>query len=522
MLNKQVIYNVGVYLRLSKEDGDDTESESITNQRKIINDYIKKNENFIFYDEYVDDGYSGTNFNRPSFKRMIKDIENKKINMVITKSLSRLGRNYIETGYYIEKYFPDYNVRYIALLDNIDNFEESINNDFMPIKSVFNEKYALDTSIAVKKTKRKRMQEGFYACNTTPFGYKKDINNKGKLIIDEESSKTVKKIFELKVNGYTIPQIVKYLDRNHYKTPAEYLNIRGLESVKNKNIWRKSSVIRILSNQVYLGHCVRGKTQNISYKSKDRIYVNRNDFIITKNTHEPIISEEEFQKVHNINNYGITRKRSRLNYLLKDLIYCKNCGKKLIFKKERSKVYVYCRNNAENSKLCSNNCKINYDLLEKKILEYISNLYSQYIKEEKTQDNLYKKYMKNTIIKSETELKEYNTSLKHLNFKISSLYNQRLLDKINEDEYKKIYKNFLDQRKNLNEKITEVENEIECEKDKLNNLYFKKEVLQNLKQIKVTDFQNIEIKDIIEKIEIFENEIIVNFMFKKFGKISML
>ena len=133
MSNKQVIYNVGVYLRLSKDDGDDIESESVTNQRKIINDYIKKNKNMILYDEYVDDGYTGTNFNRPEFQRLLKDIENKKINIVITKNLSRLGRNYIETGNYIEKYFPDHRVRYIALLDNIDNFKESANNDFIPI-----------------------------------------------------------------------------------------------------------------------------------------------------------------------------------------------------------------------------------------------------------------------------------------------------------------------------------------------------------------------------------------------------
>ena len=297
MSNKQVIYNVGIYLRLSKDDGDDIESESITNQRNIINDYIKKNDNLKFYNEYVDDGYTGTNFNRPGFKMLLKDIENKKINMVITKNLARLGRNYIEIGNYIEKYFPDHRVRYIALLDNVDNFKESVSNDFIPIKSVFNEKYCRDTSIAVKKTKRKRMEEGYYFCNTAPFGYKKDPNNPGKLIIDEESSKTVKKIFDLKLKGYTCNQIVDYLDKNNYTTPAEYMKIRGLEHINNKNVWRRSTITRILCNQVYLGHCVRGKTQNISYKSKDRIYVKRNDFIITKNTHEPIISEEVFEKI---------------------------------------------------------------------------------------------------------------------------------------------------------------------------------------------------------------------------------
>ncbi len=517
MSNKQVIYNVGIYLRLSKDDGDDIESESITNQRNIINDYIKKNNNLKFYNEYVDDGYTGTNFNRPGFQMLLKDIENKKINMVITKNLARLGRNYIEIGNYIEKYFPDHRVRYIALLDNVDNFKESVSNDFIPIKSVFNEKYCRDTSIAIKKTKRKRMEEGYYACNTAPFGYKKDPENPGKLIIDEESSKTVRKIFELKLKGYTCNQIVNYLDKNNYITPAEYMKIRGQEHINNKNVWRRSTVTRILCNQVYLGHCIRGKTQNISYKSKDRVYVKRNDFIITKNTHEPIISEEMFEKIHNTKKYGVIREYNKSNYLLKDLIYCKNCGKKLIFKKRRNIIEMYCRNNDENSKLCSNDCKIDYKLLEKKVLEYISKLYKEYIKDNKVKDNLYKRYIKNTINKLEEQLKELNLSFEQLKFRISSLYNQRLLEKINEDEYKNRYTNLTKQRKELSEKISNKENEIEYEKNRLNTLNNKKDILKRIEKIEKKDFQNINISDVIEKIEVFKNEVTIKFTFEESG-----
>ena len=520
MSNKQVIYNVGIYLRLSKDDGDDIESESITNQRNIINDYIKKNDNLKFYNEYVDDGYTGTNFNRPGFQMLLKDIENKKINMVITKNLARLGRNYIEIGNYIEKYFPDHRVRYIALLDNVDNFKESVSNDFIPIKSVFNEKYCRDTSIAVKKTKRKRMEEGYYFCNTAPFGYKKDPNNPGKLIIDEESSKTVKKIFDLKLKGYTCNQIVDYLEKNNYITPAEYMKIRGLEHINNKNVWRRSTITRILCNQVYLGHCVRGKTQNISYKSKDRIYVKRNDFIITKNTHEPIISEEEFEKIHNTQKYGVAREYNKTDYLLKDLVYCKNCGKKLIFKTIRKGNEMYCRNNDENSKLCSNDCKIDYKLLEKKALEYISNLYNEYIKDNKVKDNLYKRYIKNTINKLEEELKQLNISFEQLKFRIASLYNQRLLEKINEDEYKNKYTNLSKQRKELSEKITNKENEIKSEKNKINTINNKKDILKKIEKIEKKDFQNINISDVIEKIEIFKNDVIIKFKFSELGKIK--
>ena len=522
MSNKQVVYNVAMYLRLSKDDGDNIESESITNQRKIIKEYIDKHFEMKLYNEYVDDGYSGANFNRPSFNKMLQDIENKKINMVITKNLARLGRNYIETGTYIEKYFPDHRVRYIAILDNVDNFSDSVSNDFVPIKSVFNEKHCKDTSVAVKKTKRRKMQEGYYACNTAPFGYKKDPDNLGKLIVDEESSKTVKKIFELKEKGKTIKQIVEYLDRNHYKTPAVYLNIKGLENIKDKEVWRKSTITRILGNKVYLGHCIRGKTQKISYKSKDVIHVSRDDCIITLNTHEPIISEETFKNVHN-NKYGVKQSRQEFNYLFKDFIYCKNCGKRLILKKVRNEqVYIYCRNHSENPKLCCNNCYINYEQIEDRIFQYIVNMYKEYFNKTKLKDNVYQKYTENIIKGQVDNLEALKLELGRINFKITSLYNQRLSDNIDEDEYKNRYNTLSEQRKNTNEKITMIEKEIEDNKIKLNTLNSKKKILKKISKLNKEDFKHFDIGELIKKIEVFKKEIYIYFNFLEVGKIKFL
>ena len=517
MVSQKMIYNVGIYLRLSKDDGDNVESESITNQRKIIKDYIKENDDMILCEEYVDDGYSGANFNRPSFKKLIHDIETKRINMVITKNLARLGRNYIGVGNYIEKYFPDHGVRYLAILDNIDNFLESASNDFMPIKSVFNEKHCRDTSIAVKRTKRKRMEEGFYACTTPPFGYKKDPEVPGKLIIDEEASKTVKKIFELKLQGYTCNKIVEYLENNNYLTPSQYMNIRGLENVKNKEVWRKSSVTKILGNQVYLGYCVRGKTQKISYKSKDKISIKRKDFIVTKNTHEAIISEEVFETVHNTKKYGLTREAKENTHLLKNFIYCKNCGQKLIFKNARKKVYVYCRNNSDNPKLCSNDCKIDYNLIENKIIEYISNSYKEYLKNNKMKDNLYRKSTQNAMKSIENELDELRNILNKINFKIMSLYNQRLSDEITEEEYKDRYKTLLEERKELSENVTDKENEIKNKTTELNTLSQKKSVLKKIEKLEKKDFKDIKFEELIQRIEVFDKEINVKFNFSDIG-----
>ena len=191
-VKKQSIRNVAIYLRLSKDDGDKEESESISNQRNIILDYLRENFEYENYYEYVDDGVSGATFNRPGFRKMISELKTNKIDLVITKNLARFARNYIEAGEYIEKIFPNNNIRYIAIIDGVDNFEDRIANEFAPIRGVFNELFCKETSKAVKRSKRKNMTEGFYSCNVAPFGYKKDLENPGKLIIDYEASKVVK------------------------------------------------------------------------------------------------------------------------------------------------------------------------------------------------------------------------------------------------------------------------------------------------------------------------------------------
>lgn len=510
-------YNVGIYLRLSKDDGDNEESESITNQRKIILDYIAENEDMYFFKEYVDDGYSGSNFNRPGFKQMLKDIENNEIDIVITKNLARFGRNYIETGHYIEKYFPDHRVRYIAILDNIDNFEDSINNDFLPFMGVLNEKHCKDTSIAVKRSKRKRMEDGIYACNTAPFGYKKDPNNPGKLIVDEVSSKTVKKIFELKLQGLTCNQIVTYMEENNYQTPSQYMNIRGFEKLPNKDIWKRSSITKILGNKVYLGHSVRGKTQNISYKSKKRIHIKRNDFIIVENTHEALVTKEVFDKIHNTKKYGYTREVTENNHLLNEFIFCKDCGKRLIYKKRRDKVFIYCRNNSENSKLCSNNCRIDYDIIEDKIFTYIMNLYDEYINKSKNKDKLYKKCIVSNLQDDSKKIKDSEMELSNINNKISSLYSQRLSGKIKEDDYKERYEALSKKRKIITEELETKQNKFNIEKNKIDSIGKKRELFSKLRKIDKNNLKIEDIRKLIEKIEVLKNEIYIKFTFNEIG-----
>ena len=260
-------YVVAAYIRLSKEDYKNLESESVINQRNLIKEFLDYKGLAINY-EYVDDGYSGTSFDRPAFNRLICDIENGKINMVVTKDLSRLGRNYIKTGYYIEEYFPLKKIRYVSILDNIDTHFND--NDIAPFKALFNDMVAKDTSRKIKSILQSKKKQGKYLAALAPFGYKKDINNKYKLVIDEDSAIIVRKIFRLYLKGYSINEIANYLNIRGIDSPSKYKN-------KGDNLWSYSSIYNILKNKIYIGITVQNVWTNISYKNKTRIKRDKDD-----------------------------------------------------------------------------------------------------------------------------------------------------------------------------------------------------------------------------------------------------
>lgn len=289
------IYKVGAYIRLSKEDNlkeKNAESESIINQRNLINNYLKEH-NLELYKEYVDDGFSGTTFDRPSFNKMIKDIEDKKIDMVITKDLSRLGRDYIKSGYYLEEYFPSKKVRYISILDNIDTSTDSTNNDIAPFKALFNDMQSKDTSKKIRSILTNLKKQGKFIGNSASFGYMKDPKDKHKIIIDPKASRVVRKIYDLALSNYSYKEIANYLNEHNIKTPRDYkLNI-------NKHKWSITSVYQILHNYMYTGNMTQGIQTKLNYKSKKRIFLDKSHWIIVPNTHEAIISEEEYYKLNN-------------------------------------------------------------------------------------------------------------------------------------------------------------------------------------------------------------------------------
>lgn len=505
-------YSAAIYMRLSKDDGDKEESESITNQRKILKAFVKEN-NYDLYKEYVDDGYSGTNFNRPAFKRMIKDINDGKINMVITKNLARLGRDYIETGRYIESFFPEREVRYIAILDDVDTFLDK-NCDTVPFRNIVNDFFAKETSKNIKKTKNRKKKEGFYYISYAPFGYKK-IDKAGNLIIDEVAANTVKKIFKEFLNGRGTYQIATLLNKEKVTTPGIQMNMTGVVNniTNTTSKWQHTTVKRILTNPVYIGTIVQNKRKKINYKSKKMVTLPEEQHTVHKNHHTPIIDKETWDSVQKkfANCEG-----EHIKYddpLLKALLYCSHCHNKLqiITKKDKYKgyekirKYVICATAARKitNKICYKQY-INYDKLENIVLEKISETFGEYIKvfnnDELLQNLINSKSDKSKI---EEKLLQIENQLKNINKKISTLYNDKLSGLIEEQDFTLFSQGLTTERKKLEQLKDETEKELEDFCKGLDSSKIEEKVKETIKKIvESRQFKKEDLQQLINKIEI--------------------
>ena len=344
------LFNVAIYIRLSREDGDKEESDSVGNQRKLLTEYVAKKEDFIVYDTYIDDGYSGTNFNRPSFQRMITDIEDGKVNCVVVKDLSRFGRDYIDTGRYLERYFPELGVRFISVTDSIDSMKQAYDM-LLPIKNIFNEQYARDISKKIQATVKSKQKAGEFIGAFTSYGYKKSPVNKNKLVIDDYAADVVRRIFSLYIQGYGKQRIAKLLNAEGILCPAEYKKVNG-ENYKNWNrlesttYWSYSTINSILHREMYVGNMVQGtKHQRMRSKQKK---MPKEDWIIVENTHEPIIDKETWEKAQ-----SLLKKRTREldletnKNIFAGFVKCGDCGrsmaKNMWRRADGSKTYsLYC------------------------------------------------------------------------------------------------------------------------------------------------------------------------------------
>ena len=532
-IKSNMIFKVAMYIRLSREDGDKEESSSVTNQRNIITRFINENDNFIIVDEYVDDGYTGTNFNRPAFQRMIKDIEKGKINTVITKDLSRLGRDYIDTGRYVQRYFPENRVRYIALLDGIDTLEDAGMNDIAPFKSVINDMYVKDISKKITSALKERKTAGNFLAVTAPYGYKKNPENKYQLVINEEEAKVVRYIFRLYLQGNGLTKIAKILTEEEIPVPGISRNIGTTRKTKLYNCWKQTTISRILKNPVYIGNLEQFKRKKVNYKSKKRVTVPKEDRVICYNTHEPIIKKEDFDEVQKIitENKAFS-KSTKHDYLFKGFLYCADCGARLYltysdyaYKKYGEYRYTtVCYTYSKYYNQCSRHSN-SIPILEKILIENIKKVCNAYLNRdlEKELIEMVEKENKRNVLEQEYNKKIDNieTKIEDLNLCIRNLYMDKVKNVITEKDYIELSKNFTQERDKL---INEKEELLKLSTNLKNDNNNKEEIEKVAKEFVSLKKPTKELLSrLIDKVTISEDNIItIYFKFKELTEISQM
>ena len=340
-MKQQRIYNAALYCRLSKDDdGKIGESSSIQTQRDILENYCWQ-QGYLIHDYYVDDGYSGLNYDRPAFQRMLNDIDIGNVNMVVTKDLSRLGRDYIQTGYFTEIYFQNKQVRYIAINDGYDSNLD--NNDIAPFRHILNDMYARDLSRKVKSAKRQLMKNGYYISGQTAYGYKVNLENKNQLIVDDEVADVIKWIYNLSLAGYSAKKIAFTLTEAQIITPGAYKLKNGdTRFTRQVNVsgglrWSWETIQTILKDRVYMGDMENHKSEKVSYKLKKYVTIPQEQRIIVENTHEAIISREDWRKVQQLVSARHRKPHNNFENLFRGTIYCLDCGNKLGMQSKKQK-----------------------------------------------------------------------------------------------------------------------------------------------------------------------------------------
>ncbi len=348
-MKAEEFYNAAIYLRLSRDDGDidgsKAESNSISSQRDMIRSFIRKQDNMEIYDIYVDDGWSGTNFDRPEFKRMMKDVEAGNVNCVIVKDLSRLGRDYIEAGRLIQKTFPAFSVRFIALTDHFDSLTADYNETSLvvPVKNFVNDSYARDISGKVRSHQQIKRENGKFIGAFAAYGYKKNRDDRNQLVPDDYAAGIVRKIFAWKIEGYSNFAIAQMLDGLGILSPMEYKKVQGekyrtgfVTGVKTK--WSAVAVKRILTNESYIGTLVQGKEERINYKVKKSVKKPEEEWVKVEQAHEAIISKEDYGIVQELlkvdTRAGGGEKKA---HIYAGLLYCGDCGEPMVRRVSRYK-----------------------------------------------------------------------------------------------------------------------------------------------------------------------------------------
>lgn len=523
MNKKQSNSECVIYLRLSKEDNKTDESSSIVSQRMIIESFCRFN-GFIIREEYVDDGYSGGNFNRPAFTRMITDIEQGKITCVITKDLSRLGREMYGTGGYIEDYFLEKGVRYIAINDSFDT--ENGDYSMLGIRLGVNDLYLRDVSKKVRSSIRIKQEAGEYIGSFPLYGYMKDPDDKHHLIIDWEVVPVIKLIYSLALEGYGMNTICHRLTDMNIPIPIVHKKEPRASKITDNNgngIWKHATVRNILTSQMYIGNMVQHTFTKASYRSKRLKKIDESDYIIIKNTHEPIVSEEDFFKVQELlkgrSRYTVKKEDK---YMFTGLLKCKECGTTISISEKKNKKnnshYTQCNLYRRKGKygLCTQH-RINYNELEEDLLDILKNTCSKFLKDYNYEKMLAKKEALYEIsYKSlEDEVKKIESNITKQNGVIDSIYKDKLEGIISADDFSRMYNiekqksDFLKkQLEDMNKKINDLK-----ESNKKDTYSECKEIVEAFMKLK-NPTRNV-VARLVDRVEISEDKKVdIYFKFK--------
>lgn len=502
-----------LYIRLSKEDDNEKESESVSNQRSLLEDFAAEHR-LEKYETYIDDGFSGTSFDRPAFNRMVADIEAGKINMVVTKDMSRLGRDYIQTGFYLERFFPERRVRYISLLDGVDTGLDSAANDITPFRAIMNDMYARDISRKITSVKRDKQKKGMFIGGKAPYGYRLSEHVKNAIVVDGEAADVVKRAFRLAREGKSCREIAAVFNGEEIPSPAVYgkLPVSGKGFCSGK--WSGERISFILKNEVYIGNMVQGRTRKVSYKLKKSRRLPPEEWTVVEGTHEPIVDRDTFQAVGEIiKSREHTRSRTH-EYTLKGLVYCHECGSPLgvimrTLSGGKPALYFVCRTYQRftDDRRCTCHC-VRVDAVTREVASKVRGICGRYLAHGECGG-----IVRDAINETKTEQRGETASLPQridaLTMRLDMAYADKLSGMLDGGDFGRIYSKIKAEREGLQNRLSELASE-----ERPQNRVNEENVVRRFLESAETNRELL--VSLIERIELTrDKEIIIHFRFKQ-------
>jgi len=474
VFNRQ--YRAALYLRFSKDDGKAADNSSIETQKMQLERFCEEN-GFAVFDVYKDDGFSGLNYNRPDFQRLLTDIESGKVNMVITKDLSRLGRDYIQTGYYTEIFFNERGVRYIAVNDGVDTLKAD--NDIAPFRNILNDMYSKDISRKVKSAKRQRALKGYFINPQAPYGYKKNPANKNQLIVDPDAAETVKLIFSLALAGGGAQLIANELTARRALIPSALKTqqgLRGYEYFDNGKAdyaykWKPNTVRQMLRDSVYVGDMVNRKFETPNYKVKKLVAVAKEYQIVVKDTHEPLVSREDFDRVQKLIDARHTPQKHITDNIFRGILFCAECGHRMVLSTQRSKAkgktftfksFYRCYNHYDNPDVCTHYNYIYYEDIYAQVWADVKGMMATMLDDSGALETMRKRYEGQNARRATmaAEKQKAEKRLAALGTIVRKLYEDYAAELLDGDNYKSMLADYQREQQQLKAGIADLENEL--------------------------------------------------------------